>query len=230
MPDGLQRLLGLGGLILAAPLLAVLGLAIRLDSPGPVIFPATRLGSDGRPFRCFKLRTMTWSPEGHGLGLTVGRDPRVTRFGRLLRRGRLDELPQLLNVVRGEMRLVGPRPEDPRYADPDDPLHRFVFSAKPGMTGLAQLLHVDEATRLEGSDPERYYAERILPEKLAIDAAYLKLRSPSLDLWILRQTPRAVLGRPISLPDAVVAEVRKATSGESPADHASAIQGRAVRE
>jgi lipopolysaccharide/colanic/teichoic acid biosynthesis glycosyltransferase len=177
------------------PLLLVLAIAIRLDSRGPAIYGSNRLGQGGRPFRCLKLRTMTWRPEAPGPALTLAADPRVTRVGAYLRRTRLDELPQLWQVARGQMRLVGPRPEDPAYVDLTDPLHREVLSAKPGITGLAQLLYVDEATQLEVADPGAHYRREILPAKLRLDVAYLRHRSTRLDLWILAHTPLAVLGR-----------------------------------
>lgn len=195
MPDSVQRVLGLAGAVLTLPLLAVLALAVRLDSRGPVLYAGRRLGEGARPFRCLKLRTMTWRPDAPGAGLTGHADRRVTSVGRFLRRTRLDELPQLWHVARGQMRLVGPRPEDPAYVDLSDPLHREVFTAKPGITGLAQLLYVDEAAQLDVVDPEAYYRREILPAKLRLDAAYLRHRSTRLDLWILARTPMAVLGR-----------------------------------
>jgi lipopolysaccharide/colanic/teichoic acid biosynthesis glycosyltransferase len=195
MPDLLQRVLGLAGAVLTLPLLLILGLAIRLDSRGPALYASRRLGEGARPFRCFKLRTMTWRPDDPGAGLTAAADPRVTRVGRFLRSTRLDELPQLWHVAAGRMRLVGPRPEDPAYVDLADPLHREVLSARPGITGLAQLLYVDEATQLDVVDPDAHYRRVILPAKLRLDAAYLRHRSTSLDLWILGRTPMAILGR-----------------------------------
>jgi lipopolysaccharide/colanic/teichoic acid biosynthesis glycosyltransferase len=120
----------------------------------------------------------------------------VTAPGRLLRRTHLDEVPQLWNVVRGEMRLVGPRPEDARYIDMGDPVHRRVFTAKPGITGLTQLVYAREAEFLDPTNPDAHYLEKILPGKVALDARYLDLRSPSLDAWILFQTVLTALGRP----------------------------------
>lgn len=200
MPDGFQRLLGLAMSILTLPLAAALMLAVRADTPGPVLYRAARVGEGGRTFTCFKLRTMRWQPEAPGVGLTGGRDPRVTKVGRLLRAVRLDELPQLWNVARGEMRFVGPRPEDPRYVDFQNPLHREVFTARPGITGLTQLLFADEAKLLDGPDRERKYIDEVLPAKLRVDAAYLRHRSLPLDLWVLARTPLAVLGRQLTLP------------------------------
>ena len=170
-------------------------MAVALSGRGPILYRSRRLGEGCHPFDCLKLRTMVWRPRAPGSGITVTDDRRVTAVGRILRATRLDELPQLWQVVTGTMRLVGPRPEDPRYVDLDDPVHREVFMARPGITGLAQLMHVDEATRLDGSEPERHYRTVILPRKLAIDAAYLRARSTRLDLWILASTPLALVGR-----------------------------------
>lgn len=200
MPDPVQRIIaGVIGLV-GLPILAILAVAIRFDSPGPILYRSVRVGEGGRPFRCLKLRTMRWDPGSAGPAITVRGDRRFTRVGRGLRRYRLDELPQLWNVVAGEMRLVGPRPESPAFVDLSDPLHREVFLARPGITGLAQLFHADEASRIDAATPERHYREAILPAKLRIDAAYLRHRSTRLDLWILAQTPRAVLGLPITPP------------------------------
>jgi lipopolysaccharide/colanic/teichoic acid biosynthesis glycosyltransferase len=210
VPDTIQRITGLLGAVVTLPLVAALALAVRLDSPGPALYPAVRVGEGGRTFRCHKLRTMTWAGPEAGSGVTVAADRRLTRIGRLLRRYRLDELPQLWNVAVGEMRLVGPRPEAPRFVDLSLPLHREVFAARPGITGLTQLLYADEAAMLDPVDPERQYRESILPAKLRIDAAYLRHRSTRLDLWILAQTPRALSGRAIVPPPVLRRELADA--------------------
>ena len=182
------------GLALAAPVLAAIVVAMKLSGDhGPFLHRAKRIGEGGRVISVLKVRTMAANSEGPRL--TGTDDPRVTRVGRFLRRYRLDELPQLVNVVRGEMSLVGPRPEDPIFVDLTDPLHRRVFTAKPGITGLAQLQYHDEARLLEGPDPERRYREEILPAKLRLDASYLDHRSALLDLKILIRTIGAVAGR-----------------------------------
>ena len=194
MPDSLQRLLALLLGIATAPFVGALSVAIRIDSPGSALYVATRMGEHGKPFGLLKLRTMHADADRVGPGISTSRDPRITRMGRLLRQTRLDELPQLWNVVRGELRLVGPRPEDPRYVDPSNPVHRVVFWSRPGITGVSQLLHADEARGLVGADPETRYRELVLPTKVALDAAYLAARSTSLDLWILVQTIMVVAG------------------------------------
>ena len=181
--------------IVTAPVIAVLAIAVRLDSRGPAIYPARRVGRNGSVFRCFKLRTMRWHPDVREAAITTRDDVRVPRVGSFLRRYRLDELPQLVNVARGEMNLVGPRPEDPRYVDLTDPLHLAVFSARPGITGLTQLAFADEASLIDPADSDRHYRETILPTKLALDRDYLRRRSLRLDLWILGQTLGTALGR-----------------------------------
>lgn len=210
MPDPVQRLLAGFLAVLTLPLFALLAVAVRIDSPGPILYPSDRVGEGGRPFRCLKLRTMRWDPLDHGPAVTTRRDGRLTTVGRALRRLRLDELPQLWNVTRGEMRLVGPRPESPRFVDFGDPIHREVFGIRPGITGLAQLLYVDEADLLDEDDPERRYREAILPEKLRLDLAYLHHRSARLDLWILARTPLALIGRAVVPPAAIRADLAHA--------------------
>ena len=167
---------GLGtiaGLAMAAPILAWAAVAMRLSGDrGPFLYRARRVGEGGELFTILKVRTMTARPQRLEADGRPGL-PRVTKVGRTLRRYRLDELPQLVNVVRGDMSLVGPRPEDPAYVDLTDPLHRRVFSAKPGITGLAQLAYRDEAALLGGTDAEQGYREELLPAKLRLDAEYL---------------------------------------------------------
>ena len=183
------------GLAVAAPVLLVIAAAMRMSGdPGPLIHRARRVGEGGRPFTILKIRTMF--VDAGGSGITGRNDPRVTPVGRVLRRYRLDELPQLLNVVRGEMSLVGPRPEDPIYVDMADPLHRRVFSARPGITGLAQLEFHDEAELLGDVDDDldRRYREVVLPRKLRIDSRYVDQRSMRLDAAILLRTLAVVVG------------------------------------
>lgn len=196
MPDGVQRSLALVAAIISAPLVAILAIVVVIDDPGRPFFVSERVGRDGRPFGLVKLRSMRICRTARHPRITSLDDQRVTRVGSVLRRTRLDELPQLWNVVRGNMRLVGPRPEDPRFIEPDNVLHQIVFAAVPGITGLTQLLFVNEAERLDPSDPEGSYRRVILPEKVRIDAAYLRQRSFGLDLWIMTRTIMALAGRP----------------------------------
>lgn len=199
MPEPVQRALAAVVGVVAFPIVAILAVLVRIDSPGGAFYVADRVGAGARPFRLIKLRTMRADAPSRGPGISLRDDARVTRMGRLLRRVRFDELPQLWNVVRGDMLLVGPRPEDPRYVDLDDPLHRRVFMAKPGITGPTQLAYASEADLLDPADPEAHYRRVILPAKLALDARYLANRSASLDLWILAQTLTTALGRPPSI-------------------------------
>jgi lipopolysaccharide/colanic/teichoic acid biosynthesis glycosyltransferase len=194
MPDLVQRLLAAALLALLTPALGLLAVAIRLESGGPALFRAERVGAGGRPFTCYKLRTMAVRPV-LGPRISSADDARVTRLGRRLRSLRLDELPQLWNVVRGEMRLFGPRPEDPAFADLGSELGREVFAARPGIAGLAQLAFADEAAWLDGPDPERSYREVVQPRKLAVDRAYLRNRGVGLDVWIAAATIGTLAGR-----------------------------------
>jgi lipopolysaccharide/colanic/teichoic acid biosynthesis glycosyltransferase len=185
---------GSAALAAAAPILAGVAAAMRLSADrGPFLHRARRMGEGGRIIVVLKIRTMAVGSGGSPL--TASDDPRVTRLGRSLRRYRIDELPQLVNVVKGEMSLVGPRPEDPAFVDLDDALHRKVFMAKPGITGLAQLQYHAEAALLEGPGAEDRYRTEILPAKLRLDAEYLDHRSVWLDLRILVRTVGTVLGR-----------------------------------
>ncbi len=186
--------LGSLALIAVSPILAGVVVATRVSGDrGPLLHRARRVGERGTIITVLKVRTMLVTIDGPRL--TGPDDPRVTRVGRFLRRYRIDELPQLINVVRGDMSLVGPRPEDPAFVDMSDPLHRRVFMAKPGITGLAQLQFHDEARLLFGTDPERRYRDEILPAKLRLDADYLDARTTRLDIQILLRTIGAVVGR-----------------------------------
>ena len=188
--DVVAALLGL--LLLGLPMLAV-ALWIRLDSPGPVFFRQERVGRHGKVFRIHKFRTMRVDAEQRGPQLTVGADARITRVGRVLRANRLDELPQFLDVLAGDMSLVGPRPDVPRYVDqwPAD-LRARVLAVRPGITDPASLKFRDEATLLaRAADPEREYMDVILPRKLALAADYADHAS----LW----TDLAVIGRSVGV-------------------------------
>ncbi len=183
------------GLLLLAPFLAGIAIWIRTDSPGPALFKQVRVGRAGRHFQILKFRTMVTGADRIGGGLTVGKDPRITRAGEVLRRYKLDELPQLINVLKGEMSLVGPRPELPRYVDgyPDD-LKRLILSIKPGITDEASLTYRNENALLANSeDPERTYLEEILPKKLALYAEYASNHNLLMDVAIICRTLRALV-------------------------------------
>jgi lipopolysaccharide/colanic/teichoic acid biosynthesis glycosyltransferase len=168
------------GLALASPVLAAGALAIKLADGGPVVYRQRRVGKDGREFELFKLRTMVVGAEQQGAGWAVNRgDPRITRVGRLLRRLSLDEVPQLWNVVRGEMSLIGPRPTLAYQVEQYTPRQRKRLDVKPGITGWAQI-----------------HGRASLPweDRIELDVWYVENRSPAVDLKILLRTPRALLG------------------------------------
>jgi lipopolysaccharide/colanic/teichoic acid biosynthesis glycosyltransferase len=185
-------------LVLLAPLLLALALVIRLDSPGPVFFRQVRVGRHGQPFRIHKFRTMVADAPQRGLALTVGADPRITRSGAWLRRTRLDELPQLIDVVFGRMSLVGPRPEVPRYVQHYPPaLRKRALAVRPGITDPSSLDYLDEGAMLAAaSDPEREYIEHILPRKLQAAVDYADRASLWTDLQVVARTLRMLLQRP----------------------------------
>lgn len=181
------------GLLLLAPLLGAIALWIRLDSPGPVFYRQYRIGRFGVPFSIFKFRTMR-AQAGAGAQLTVGRDARITRAGRFLRHYKLDELPQLINVLQGSMSLVGPRPEVPRYVAcyPPD-VRRIVLSVAPGITDWASIHYKDENAILgHAVDPEQAYIDTILPVKLEYYVRYVRERSFWTDLRIIASTLTAI--------------------------------------
>ena len=182
-------------LLLLAPLMGIVALWIKFDSPGPVFFRQQRVGRHGVPFLIHKFRTMRAGAEG--LPLTVGDDPRITRAGRFLRRTRLDELPQFIDVRQGTMSLVGPRPEVPRYVALYPPaLRDRALAVRPGLTDPASLAFIDEAALLAAAaDPEREYVERILPAKLQRAAEYAESASLTTDVAVLARTVWALLRR-----------------------------------
>ena len=184
-------------LALLAPLLLVIAAWVRLDSPGPALFRQERVGRGGRPFRIHKFRTMVADAPQRGPALTVGDDARITRAGRWLRRHRLDELPQLIDVVKGDMSLVGPRPEVPRYvAHYPAALRDDVLALKPGLTDPVSLAHLDESALLaRAADPEREYVEVVLPRKLELSLAYARRATVFSDLGVLWRTAATLLGR-----------------------------------
>ncbi|MDW8051856.1 MAG: sugar transferase [Armatimonadota bacterium] len=185
------------GLAACAPLFVLIALLIKLDSPGGVFFAHERVGRYGRKFKVLKFRTMVKNAPQLGGAITAGGDPRITRIGKVLRQTKLDELPQLWNVLKGEMSLVGPRPEVEKYVQLWDPaLREIVLSVRPGITGLTQIRYRHEEHLLAAQpDPEKYYREVLLPLKLQSDAEYVKNRSLRLDLWILGRTVAALFER-----------------------------------
>ena len=178
------------GLIFFAPLLGLVALAIKLDSKGPVFYRGERIGRLGKPFLIFKFRTMVLGAEKSGGPSTPADDPRLTKFGKFLKQYQLDELPQLINVLKGEMSLVGPRPEVQIYVDMMTGEEREkILSLRPGMTDLASLWDFHEGEILRGSeDPEKIYMEKIRPQKIHLQLKYVKNRSFFLDIKIILKT------------------------------------------
>lgn len=183
------------GLLLLSPLLLGLALWIKLDSPGPVFFRQERVGRGGKLFRIHKFRTMVTDAERRGLQLTIGADSRVTRVGRWMRKYKLDELVQLLDVWLGYMSLVGPRPEVPQYvACYPDEVRELVLSVRPGITDRASIEFRDENTLLEGaSDPEHVYITEVLPIKLRYYVQYVRNRSFFNDIVLIFETVRRLI-------------------------------------
>jgi len=185
------------GLLLLSPLLLAIAVAIKLDSRGPVFFRQQRVGRHGVPFRIHKFRSMVADAPQRGPALTVGADARITRVGRWLRRPRLDELPQLFNVLAGQMSLVGPRPEVPQYvAHYPAGLRERALSVRPGITDPSSLLYLDESELLaSAADPEREYIEVILPRKLQCAADYAAKANLRSDIGVLLRTLRLLIAR-----------------------------------
>lgn len=181
------------GVTLLSPLLLLIALWIKWDSPGPVLYRQQRVGRGGALFTIYKFRTMHGRPGG--AEITVGADPRVTHAGTLLRRYKLDELPQLFNVINGSMSLVGPRPEVPRYvAHYPEPLRRIVLSVAPGITDWASIMYKDEnAVLARAGDPERAYIDTVLPAKLHYYVRYVLERTFWIDVKIILRTLAAIV-------------------------------------
>lgn len=177
------------GLILLSPVFVLVACCIKLSSRGPVLYRQLRIGKNGRPFQILKFRSMVMEASKTGLGITVDGDPRVTAIGTFLRHYKVDELPQLWNVIGGDMSLVGPRPELPLYVAEYTPNQCMVLSARPGITDPASLVYRHEEKILaDQSDPEQFYRTRILPDKLARNMAYLQKITLRNDIRIILKT------------------------------------------
>ncbi len=180
------------GLFVTAPLLALAGLATLLDSGRPILYRSRRVGLHGKDFTLLKIRTMT--ADNRGPSVTALGDARITRVGEILRHSKIDELPQLWNVMKGDMTLVGPRPELREYVEmfPDE--FRTIHSVRPGLTGVASITYRNESALLaECSSPEAMYVEEILPAKIQMELEYVKSRSLKLDLLLISKTFRALI-------------------------------------
>ncbi len=176
------------GLVVLSPGLFLIALLVKITSNGPIFYRAERLGKHGKNFWLYKFRTMEMDPTNSGPKITVKADPRVTAVGRWLRKFKLDEFPQLVNVLKGEMSLVGPRPEDPSYIAHYSPHQRELLRVAPGITSPASLKFRQEERLLTGEDWEETYVNEILPQKLEIDLRYLQNSNFMMDIWILLRT------------------------------------------
>jgi len=173
------------GLIILSPLLLLVAILIKLESAGPIFFKQQRMGREFRPFLIYKFRSMREGGDA-ALSLTVGADPRITRMGKYLRASKIDELPQLFNVLKGDMSLVGPRPEVPRYVALFRRDYEDILKVKPGLTDLASLKYSDEASILgESVNPEQDYLTRLLPDKIRLAKEYIERSSFWFDVKLI---------------------------------------------
>jgi lipopolysaccharide/colanic/teichoic acid biosynthesis glycosyltransferase len=177
------------GLIALTPAMLAAALAVRLDSPGPALYRQKRVGRGFQPFEILKFRSMVQGADQIGRQITAGADPRVTRVGHWLRKTKIDELPQLINVIKGEMSLVGPRPELPKYVEMFRDDFTEILSIRPGITDLASIRFRDEASILgKAQDPEHEYVTRVLPDKIALAKKYIGQSSLVLDGFLIAKT------------------------------------------
>ncbi len=182
-------LISLLGLLALSPVLSILALLIKLSSPGPVFYRGVRVGRYGKPFRILKFRTMVVDAERIGGSSTPEDDPRITTVGRFLRKYKLDELPQLINVFKGDMSFVGPRPQVPWAVELYTEEEKALLSVRPGITDYASIRFSKEADILRGSgDPDREYLEKIAPEKIRLGLEYVRNRSLLVDIKIILAT------------------------------------------
>ncbi len=193
----LTRLLDMAGaaigLIALSPLFAAISVAIKRHDGGPVFYRAARVGKGGKLFKLYKFRTMVTDADRLGPGITASGDNRITPIGKWLRRTKLDELPQLINVLLGDMSLVGPRPEDPRYVALYTEEQRRVLNARPGITSAASLAYRHEEQMLSGPDWETRYRNEVMPAKIAVDLEYLAQRNLFSDLRLILRTIASML-------------------------------------
>jgi lipopolysaccharide/colanic/teichoic acid biosynthesis glycosyltransferase len=198
---GFDLLASLSTVAVTLPLWGMMALLIKLDSPGPVLYRGPRVGRGGGTFHIYKFRSMANEEAGGGPAITAKGDDRVTRVGRFLRATKIDELPQLLNVLKGDMSSVGPRPEHPRYVAHYTKEQRWLLSVRPGLVSPATLAYRHEEALLAGSsDPEEVYLNVILPDKLRRDLKYLERRSLAYDLALVARTVLGLFRRPRPVP------------------------------
>lgn len=190
------------GLLILLPLFMIVALAIKLEDGGPVLYRHPRIGKNFRRFRLLKFRSMVTNADRIGTPVTAARDPRVTTVGRFLRTYKLDELPQLVNVLRGDLQLVGARPEVERYVEIFRPQYTVLLLDRPGITDPASLAYRDEESKFGDGDVEQYYVSRILPHKLHLSLEYAQHRTLRTDFSVLIQTLLAIRRAPSVSPDA----------------------------
>ena len=184
------------GLLFLSPIFLIIAILIKREDRGPILYRGVRIGKFGKTFKIFKFRTLVANAEKIGGPSTADDDPRITKVGKLIRKYKLDELPQLINVLKGEMSFVGPRPEVPFYVKMFTEEERTILSLRPGITDWASLWNPDEGATLAGSpDPEKTYMEKIRPEKIRLQLKYVRERSFWADLKILLLTMRTILLR-----------------------------------
>ena len=188
------------GLVILSPVFLVILTLIKLEDGGPVFYRGVRLGRLGKPFRMFKFRTMVVHADKIGGPSTADDDPRITKIGRIIRKYKLDEIPQLINVLRGEMSFVGPRPEVQYYVNMFTEEEKAILSVRPGITDWASIWNPDEGALLAGSpDPEKMYMEKIRPEKIRLQLKYVGEHSFLTDLEIIFKTVTRLFKRPIPI-------------------------------
>ena len=175
-------------LIILSPIFLVVAICAKLQSPGPTFYKSQRIGQHGITFEMYKFRTMVANADSFGQELTAYRDPRITLIGSFLRRWKLDEIPQLINIIKGEMSIIGPRPESPYYVQYYTQNQRQILQILPGITGPSQFANRNEEEKLKGKpNPEQFYIDTLMPEKLQIDLEYIKRRNCYSDmLWVIR--------------------------------------------
>jgi len=189
--------LSLMALLILCPFLLIVGMLVKWTSPGPMLYWHERVGWDGQIFKIAKFRSMIANADKQGLGITVSGDARVTGFGAFLRKSKIDELPQLWNVLTGSMSFVGPRPELPQYVSNYTPEQRQVLSVRPGITDLASIRYRHEESILARSDdPDLYYRNVVLPDKLALNLQYVRDISLPVDIKLVVQTMTSLFKQP----------------------------------
>lgn len=191
-----QLILSLIALLLLSPLFLIIAISIKVSMPGPVFFRQSRIGRHGRIFRIYKFRSMRLNDER--TSITIQDDERITPFGRYLRNSKIDELPQLLNILKGEMAIVGPRPDVPGYADRLEGEDRIILQVRPGLTGADSVAYPDEESLLAmQKNPEEYYNQVLYPAKVALNVTYVKTRTCLGDWRIIFKTARVLISRKV---------------------------------